>query len=49
MFFGAFERCIIGPVITGYNRLFYFQNGLTLTMVRLVLWLGPVRSQLFCS
>ena len=49
MFFGVFERSIIGLPIPGYNRLFYFQNRLTLTAVRLALQLGPVRSWLFCS
>ena len=49
MFFGVFERGIIGLPITGYNRLFHFQNGPTLTAVRLALWLGLVRSRLFCS
>ena len=49
MFFGAFERSIIGLPIPGYNRLFHFQNRLTLTAVRLALQLGPVRSWLFCS
>ena len=38
-------------ILKGYNRasfnqLIYFQNGLTLTTVRLALQLGPVRSWL---